>query len=144
MMGNKSQAANTARLKRMHTTAKKIQRAQGGSYRMALKKAGAKERGKKISGTKKRRPARRKPTAMGTRITRKTVTMAKPRRRVGAVGSIAATKNKYKKQLEDQLAWSLLARESAVKVRDKKKKAKKVTDIKRELRAIGGLRKKRR
>ena len=111
---------------------------------MALKKAGAKERGKKISGTRKRRPARRKPTAMGTRITRKSVTMAKPRRRVGAVGSIAATKSKYKKQLEDKLAWSLLARESAVKVRDKKKKAKKVTEIKRELRAIGGLRKKRR
>lgn len=143
-MGNKGKAANTARLKRMHTTAKKIQRSQGGSYRMALKKAGAKERGKKISGTKKRRPAKRRASVTGTRVTKKSVKMTKPRRRVGAVGSIASTKSKYKKQLEDQLAWALLSRESASKVRDKKKKAKKVTEIKRELRAIGGLRKKRR
>lgn len=133
-MANKHNAANTARLKRMHTTAKKIQRAQGGSYRMALKKAGAKERGKKISGTKKRRA--KKPSA--PRITKKAVTMAKPKR-LGRVGSVAQTKSKLKKQYEEQLAWAYVARDSAHKVRDRKKKQKRISLIKKELRAIGGL-----
>ncbi len=132
-----SKAANTARLKRMHTRAKQIQKNRGGSYRMALKAAGAMERGKSVTGVKKRRTKK-----APRRITKKAVSMAKPRR-MGKVGSIQQTKSKLRKQLEEQLAWGYVARDSARKVSDRKKKQKKISEIKKDLRAIGALGKRR-
>jgi hypothetical protein len=132
-----SKAANTARLKRMHANAKKIQRKSGGSYRVALKKAGAMEKGKKVSGVRRISPKKRTPVP-----TKRQVSRARPKRK-SSVGSVASTKSKLRMQLNEQLAWELLARESAHRVRDKKKKQKKITAIKRELRAIGGLKHRR-
>lgn len=134
-----SNAGNTARLKRMHANAKKIQKSRGGTYGAALKKAGAMERGKgkKVSGVSRKSPKKSKPVP-----TKKQVARAKPRKR-SSVGSVAATKSKLRTQLNEQLAWQLLARESATRVRDKKKKAKKIAETKKELRAIGGLKKRR-
>lgn len=131
--------ANTARLKRITNGAKAIRKKHPGmSWQNAIKaSAKAIKGGKKVSGTKKSSPKKVKKVATKKRVSG----ISKPRR---AVGSVAHTRSKLKKQLEEQLAWGLLARDSAKKVSDRKKKSKKVTELKRELRAINGIGKRKR
>lgn len=104
----------------------------------AIKQAAKELSGKKVSGVKKKSsPKKRK--AVG-RVKTTTRASSAPRK----VGTVAHTRSKLKHQLQEQLAWALLARDSAAKVRDRKKKGKKVTELKKELRAINGIGKKRR
>lgn len=130
----------------MNKRAREIVARTGCKYSVAQKKAGAEMRGAKVSGTggkkKKKKPARRKsPVGSVSRPPRRSATRpaARPAKRRTISGTVAQTKSKLKRQLEEKLAWQLLARDSASKVRDRKKKGKLVAETKKELRAIGGL-----
>jgi hypothetical protein len=130
---------NINRLKRITTRAKAIRKAHPNMQWVNAVRQAAKElKSGKVSGTKKKSSPKKKKKVGAVKRTR-TVSSA-PRK----VGTVAHTRSKLKQQLNEQLAWALLAKESAAKVRDRKKKAKKVTEIKRELRAINGIGKKRR
>lgn len=121
----------------MNKRAKEIQARTGCSYKAAQKKAGAEMRGAKVSGTPKRR---KKKVGAKYKVYHEVKRIGTAKRKPGGtVGSIAHTKSHLKKQLEEKLAWQLLARESATRVRDRKKKTKLITETKKELRAIGGL-----
>jgi len=134
-----AKAGNAERLKRMTTRAKAIRKQHPSmQWSNALKKAAAELKGKRVSGVKKKSsPKKRKKVGAVKSTTRVSST---PRK----VGTVAHTRSKLKKQLQEQLAWALLAKESAQKVRDRKKKGKKVVEIKKELRAINGIGKRRR
>ena len=139
---------NATRLKKMNKRAREIQARTGCKYSVAQKKAGAEMRGAKVSGTTRTAPRKRKPAkkrAVGSTRTnsapRRSASRpaARPSKKRTISGTVAQTKSKLKKQLEEKLAWQLLARESAHRVRDRRKKGKAIAETKKELRAIGGL-----
>lgn len=71
---------------------------------------------KAASKSSKKRPAKKRtPTAT-----------------VGAL-SFAQARSRYKKQLEEKLAWQLLARDQAKNKTERKKKGRTVTELRREL-----------
>lgn len=62
--------------------------------------------------------------------------------KVGA-SELKATREQLKRQLEQQRAWMLLAKDSATSVAAKKKAQKELAENKAELKAISGLQKRK-
>lgn len=133
----------------MHTRAKALKKAHPAmSYQNALKKAGAELRsGKikaKVSGHKRKAAPRKKKHAA-----------PRKRKRVGAVyavehtlervgATISQTRGHLRRQLESELKGDLYRREVAANKTERKKASKAIAETKRELRAVGGLKHKRR
>src|SRR6202000_1717460 len=105
-------------LKKITTRAKQIYK-KGGTWKGAIKKAGAEYRGGKIGKVKKKRVGSVKKKAVKKRrvgsAPRKKVGTVK--RRVGtrprAVGSVAGHKAAAKSIIKEQLAWNLLNQSQA-------------------------------
>jgi len=107
----------------------------GWSYQTALKKAGAEYRAKgpkrksgKPAGKKKRATSSRRSHSSGGTT-------------VGSVGSAttAQMKSAIVREREEALAWALLARDSAKRVKERKQKAKKVAELRHKLRLAKSL-----
>jgi len=134
---------STTTLKKITGRAKAIYK-KGGTWKGAIKKAGAEYRAGKISGVKKKRkPAKRKRVGA---VKRKSA----PRKRVGtaprkrktpaprkrAVGSVASHTAAAARLVKEQLAWNLLNISQAKKKVVKRKLQKKSAVLKRKLRAL--------
>jgi len=100
------------------TWAKEEQRGKS-QKRSPGKKKSAKKSGRKKSADKKLVPA-------------KGIVHAKA---VGAL-TFSQLRSRYKKSLEEELAWALLARDQGKNKTERKKKGKKVTELRRELNTI--------
>lgn len=141
--------ASTA-LKKITNEAKKIRKAKPNtSWKSAVKQAGVKYRAGKIAGVRsprkkaasKRKAAPRKKAAR-KKTARKKAAPRKTARKVSGVSigsSVSSIARAKKKQLEDQLGRAMVAQHNAKKVSDKKKKAKRVREIKQKISTIGKL-----
>lgn len=157
-MPTKAQAENKARLKRMHAGAKAYMRKHPNSkYSTALKEAGRKERGKKVSGIprkkrsglKKRKPAKasrpkRSRASVGTKPKYKVV--HEVRRisgisykggsiKLAGVGNVETQKKQLRAALGEQLGWLDVAISQARTAREKtalrKMRSAKVSELNR-------------
>jgi hypothetical protein len=150
MAKSKSQQANTARLKRMHAKAKAYCKAHpNAKYSTGLKHAGVSERGKTVSGKKKSKPAKKR---VGERYcVNHEVTRVGKKKRVGGITykggtvKVGARTVRQKatdihKQLEEKLAWKLLAVSSARNVTERKRASKEAASLKTQLKAADKLR----
>jgi hypothetical protein len=129
-------------LKQITTRAKQL-RKKGGSWKAAIKKAGAEYR------AKKKKPARRKKTAHKKHARKTTV---KRRRRVSGIrsnadrvdrkrvnvtiGSVSHHKSMAKKGIKDQIANKAGRRELVIKVRERKKLTREIAKLKKDYRAL--------
>lgn len=124
---------NSQRLKKIHQRAKELIRKHPAmKYSTAQKRAGAELRGKGVKKPGKKSAAHPKATQ------RKRA----PRARISGVPdtpSLAQAKSAATRSIEEQLAWALLARQSAKNVRERKQKAKRVTELNKKLRAARSL-----
>lgn len=126
---------NGQRLKKIRERASQIHKQHpGGSYQVALRKAGKefREKNKKVSGTKKH-PKHKSTTGRGRKKGHA--------RTIGAVPSLthSQVKSKMVKSLEEQLAWALLAQSSSKNKTERKKEGKHVSELKRKLKAAHSL-----
>lgn len=138
-MPTKAQAANKARLKRMHAGAKAYMRKHPNSkYSTALKEAGRKERGKKVSGVPPKKKTAKKRVKAATPKRRRAVGTApkykvihEVRRITGisykggsiklaGVAGIEEQKKKLRATLGEQLGWLDVAISQAKTAREKK------------------------
>jgi hypothetical protein len=125
---------NAARLKKMHRLAKDyLRKHPNASYRTAQKKAGAELRGAKVSG---RHKAGRK--KVGTKPKFKVVHEVRriSGKTMGTMAEVKAYKKAGREILDTQLAWNLLAIESAKGVQEKKRLKKIKAELKKEIRAL--------
>jgi len=130
-------------LQKITLEAKRIRKAHPNmKWTAAVKAAGAKYRGGKISGIKKKKtaPAKKRKRISGVpRPAPKAVSFK--RKVVSGVGSIstAGHVSAIKNDLKNKLGAELAAQHLAAKKMDKRKHAKKVADIKKKLRSISGF-----
>lgn len=122
-------------LKVINAEVKRLQKKHPGKSRRTLQKeAGKKYReGKigRISRPKKKIARKRKAVA---RI--KKLHSAEGRAIKSALGSVAQTQSHLKKQLHEQLAWTLFSRDQAKTKRAKKKISKRVSLIRKKLNVL--------
>ncbi len=120
--------------------AKKISRAHPKmKWQDCVKKAGAKIR-RGVSGTHKRKSAKKKPAPRKKRVGAITRNTDKVDRKnvsvnIGSVSS-AQLKSALKKRLEEQIAWALLARDQSKLKTGKRKIQRKINELKRQLHAL--------
>jgi len=88
------------------------------SWATRLRKGGGKK--KKVSGTR-------------TKKHRKQPSIGKAREAPKAIGSIAFHKRQARKQLEEKLAWLLLARDQEKRKKERVKLSKKVAQLRQEI-----------
>jgi hypothetical protein len=133
-------------LKKFNRRVKAIRHQTGKSYKAAQQQASREHKGK-VSGTHKsahKKTRRRKVAGKGAyKCVHDVVKVSGTRRRrVGAVhrarivGSVPQLKAAARLQVKEKLAWMLLARDSAKRVTDRRKLAKKVSELKKELKAL--------
>jgi hypothetical protein len=124
------------------------------THKGAKRQASAEFRSAKVSGVKKKskakRPLYKSSFSIGRvkkKAKKKKVGKSGPVARLrkahekeglllAQIGSVAQQRTRLKKQYEEQLAWKLLALSQAPTKTKKKKIAKKVTELKRDIRAV--------
>jgi len=130
--------AYTSTLKKINREAKRLYAKNGGSYKAAVKAASANYRAGKLGAVgavkrkAKKKTARKRPPARRIVPTSKVVTI----RNAYAVGSIAATKSRLKKQLEEKLSWLLMGHYNAKTKTKKRHYLKLMVPIKQQLRQL--------
>ena len=131
-----TKSSNTARLKKMHTIAKAYKKKHpNAKYSTALKEAGKKIRGGKVSGHKAGKKSARKRVGAHYKVYHEV-------RKVGATDIPMPSPAQIERQLNERLAWELLARESAKNATTRKAAAKAIKATKGALKAISGLKRK--
>jgi hypothetical protein len=129
-------AANA--LKKINAEAKRLRNAHPTrSYKSCQKEAGRKYKAGKISGVKKKSPARKK--AMGKRRKRvggPKVSKVHNVQHYGTIGSLAGHKRAVRTLLDDKLSKKLLQIEKAPNKTKRKKLLKQKAVIKKELSAF--------
>jgi hypothetical protein len=119
----------------MHTLAKAYKKKHpNAKYSTALKEAGKKVRGK-VSGHKAAKKSGKKKVGSHY-VVHHTV------KKVGAMDMPMPSPAQIEKQLNERLAWELLARESAKNATARKAAAKAIKATKGALKAISGLKRK--
>jgi hypothetical protein len=124
---------STTALDKVRRRAKQIVKYEGGSYRHALKKAGAEYRAGragKVSGVKKKKEHKRVGAKRKYVVHHVVEKVGKLTYKGGEFKIGALTIPEARAQVKQKLAWELLARESAKNVRDRKEAAKRVKALK--------------
>ena len=129
-------------LKKIHAEARRIQdKHPGKAYKTCFTDADKKYKAGKLSGMKKKRPARKK--AVGKKPKRPRRVGAKKRvvrvhkvQHYGVVGSLASHKKAVRTLLDDKLSKKLLQIEKAPNKTKRKKLVKQKAAIKKELTAF--------
>lgn len=131
-------------LRKITTRAKAIRKKHPGkSWKAAIKQAGADYRTGKISGVKKRQPAKAR-SRTRRRVGAPGVTKFKSPKRVvdvthyagGVVGSISDHKRAAKRQTEEKLAWLLVQLTHPMKAAQRRKLLKRKAKYLRDIKAL--------
>jgi hypothetical protein len=132
-------AAGSA-LKKITTRAKAIRRLHGGSWKAAIKKAGAEYRGGKRMGSvrKKRRVKRKRVGSVKSRTTVKRVKRlhAAEGRAIKSLGSVSSHMAMARNQLKEQIGWGEAQRFAANKKSTKRKIGKRIAALKSKYRKL--------
>jgi hypothetical protein len=131
-----------AALKKITTRAKQIYKS-GGTWKTAIKKAGAEYRTGKISGVRKKKKGTKRKKRGGSKIRRKKIgSIRRNADRVDrkqtsiTIGSVAHHKSQARMGLKHQLEKKAGQRELATRKLAKRKLSKDIAKIKRDIRAL--------
>jgi hypothetical protein len=126
----------SAALKKITTKAKKIYK-RGGTWRQAIKKAGAEYRSGKLGKVVRMKTRRRATTKKRKRIVKKIRRLHRAEgRAIRSLGTVAGIKSQLKKRLKEKLAKGMLSHYEARTKPQKKRISKRLTVIKRELKNL--------
>jgi|ERR1700730_4861095 len=130
--------AASAVLIKITSRAKAIRRIHGGSWKAAIKKAGAEYRGgKKLSGARKRKsPAKRKSPSRRRAVRRIKTLHAAEGRAIHALGSVSSHVSAAKKLLEHKIGREETAKYKAAKKSTKRKISKRIAKLKSQYRKL--------
>lgn len=126
----------SATLKKITAKAKKIYK-RGGTWRGAIKKAGAEYRAGKLGKVVRMKTKRRAATTKRKRTIKKIRRLHKAEgKAITRLGSIAGIKSQLKKRLKEKLAKGMLSQYEARTKTAKRKISKRLTVIKKELKNL--------
>jgi transposase len=121
----------TTALDKVRREAKKIQARTGKSYQAALKQAGREYKHGKVAGRhKKKKPAKKVAGKQKYVVHHVVEKVGKLRYANGEYKIGALTIPQARAQVEQKLAWELLAKDSAKRVKERKEAAKKIKALK--------------
>lgn len=113
---------------------KAIQRSTGKSFRSAQKQASAENKGKKVSGVRKR-------TAKKSSSRPKSRSVSRPRSRMGSLQrpeNFSTTLADARKAVHAELGWALATQRTARTKKEKKGLQPKINDLTKKLKALRG------
>ena len=130
--------AASAVLRKITTRAKHIRRLHGGSWKAAIKKAGAEYRGgRKMSGTRKRKTRKRKAKVVRMKTVRRVRRLhAAEGRAIHSLGSVASHTQAAKKLIEHQIGKLETQKYTAKKKSTKRKIQKRISALKTKYRKL--------
>lgn len=140
-MAKSSKAANTARLKKMHSRAKAIvKKHPKKKYQAALKEAGREMRGKSTPKKRKAAPKKKRAKVGAKRkVTRRVKKVGSVSYRGGSVKIGAMSISQARHAVEEKLAWKMLAKSQAKNKTEGKAAQKDITALKTKLRQLNAL-----
>jgi hypothetical protein len=130
--------AGSAVLRKITTRAKHIRRLHGGTWKAAIKKAGAEYRGgRKMSGTRKQKSRPKKAKIIRMRKVRRIKSLhAAEGRAIRSLGSVASHTAAAKKLLEHQIGKAESQKYTARKKSTKRKIQKRISAMKAKYRKL--------